>query len=61
MKAFAARPKDWMDAEGIVARQGRRLDRAYILPRLQELSEAVYRPEILVAARRVLEGKPWRR
>lgn len=60
MKAFAARPKDWLDAEGLVARQGRRLKRAYIMARLKDLSEAVYRPEILTAARRVLEGKPWR-
>ena len=61
MKAFAARPKDWMDTEGIVARQGSRLDHDYILARLRDLSEAVYRPEILDVARRVLKGKPWRK
>jgi hypothetical protein len=61
MKAFAARTKDWMDAEGLVARQGERLKRAYILARLKDLSEAVYRPEILAVARLVLEGKPWRK
>ena len=61
MKAFAARPKDWLDAEGIVARQGKRLDRNYIVARLTDLSAAGDRPEILVAARRVLEGKSWRK
>jgi hypothetical protein len=61
MKAFAARPKDWLDAEGIVARQGSRLKRRYIVARLQDLADAVYRPEILKVARLVLEGKPWRR
>jgi hypothetical protein len=61
LKAFAARPRDWLDAEGIVARQGERLDRGYILSVLKELAEAVYRPEILAAARRILEGNPWRK
>ena len=61
MKAFASRPKDWLDAEGIVARQSQRLDQNHILARLGELSQAVERPEILVAARRVLEGKSWRK
>lgn len=61
MKAFAARTKDWMDTEGIVARQGKCLNHNYILARLRDMSEAVERPEILVAARRVLEGKSWRK
>ena len=61
LKAFAARPQDWIDTQGIVVRQGKRLDHDYILARLRDLSEAVYRPEILVAARRVLEGKPWQK
>ena len=61
MKAFAARPKDWLDAEGLVARQGTHLKRAYIMARLKDLSEAVDRPEILTVARFVLEGRPWRK
>jgi len=60
LKAFAARPKDWMDAEGIVARQGDRLEKKRILSILRELSEAVYRPEVVSGAERVLEGKSWR-
>ncbi len=61
MKAFAARPRDWMDAEGLVARQGKRLRRTYILNRLGQLSAAVERPELVTVARLVLEGKPWRK
>lgn len=61
MKAFAARPKDWLDTEGIVACQGKNLNRSHILRRLKPLSEAVCRPEILVVAHRVLEGKSWRK
>jgi len=47
LKAFAARPQDWRDVEGILIRQGERLDWGYIrthLPPLCELKEA---PEIM--------------
>ena len=60
MKAFAGRAKDWIDVEGIVARQADLLDRAYIMDRLRDLSAAVERPDMLARARRVLEGRPWR-
>ena len=59
MKAFASRPKDWMDAEGIAIRQGRKLDNGYILSRLEQLSDAVSRPEIIQTARQVLEHQTW--
>ena len=36
-------------------------NRRQILAVLKELSEAVDRPECLVAAQRILEGKPWRK
>ena len=36
MKAFAARPQDWLDAEGIAVRQGRSLNRAHILKHLRQ-------------------------
>ncbi len=39
MKVFAGRPEDWRDVEGIVIRQGRRLDVPYILRQLQPLLE----------------------
>ncbi len=47
MKAFAARPKDWVDLEGIMIRQGDRLDWAYILTQLQPLVELKEEPEII--------------
>ncbi|MFM8706803.1 MAG: hypothetical protein ACKOHK_01575 [Planctomycetia bacterium] len=47
MKAFAARPKDWIDVEGIVIRQSGRLDWTYILGQLEPLVELKGEPEIL--------------
>lgn len=38
LKAFANRPRDWQDIEGIVARQNR-LDRRLLWPLLDELAE----------------------
>ena len=57
MKLFAARPRDWADAEGIVARQ-RTLDRKGVLSRLAPLCELKDAPDILDRARRLLEGAP---
>jgi len=47
MKAFAARPKDWIDVEGIVIRQGDRLDWSLIDAELRPLVELKGEPEIL--------------
>jgi hypothetical protein len=38
-KAFAGRDRDWLDIEGIVARQGTRLDRELVLRELTPLLE----------------------
>lgn len=57
MKAFAAREQDWMDARGIAVKQGRKLNRAYILKHLSELCELKETPEIVTQARRILEGQ----
>ena len=57
MKAFANRPREWVDAEGIVARQGS-LDRPYIVERLKVLCDLKDDPDILVRAKRLLEGNP---
>ena len=46
-KAFAARPKDWIDVEGILIRQAATLDWNYIRRELQPLVELKGRPEIL--------------
>ena len=47
MKAFAARPKDWIDVEGIVSRQAGLLDWNYILTQLNPLAELKGSPEIV--------------
>jgi hypothetical protein len=47
MKAFAARPKDWVDVQGIVIRQGERLDWDYIEHHLRPLVVLKEEPEIL--------------
>lgn len=40
LKAFADRPKDWMDIEGILIRQGNRPHRSQIFEHLEPLTEA---------------------
>jgi hypothetical protein len=47
LKAFADRPKDWMDIEGIMIRQGTNLDRSQIIERLLPLCEAKQSNSIL--------------
>ena len=56
MKAFAARPRDWLDAESIVIRQTG-LDTAYVLEQLANLSALKEAPEILVRAKNLLGQK----
>jgi hypothetical protein len=46
-KAFAARPKDWMDIEGILIRQTGKLDWDYIRKQLKPLTELKEAPEIM--------------
>jgi hypothetical protein len=46
-KAFADRPKDWMDIEGVLIRQGPRLDWSYVEAELAPLVELKEAPEIL--------------
>lgn len=47
MKAFASRPKDWIDIEGIIVRQTGHLDWNYIQSHLVPLIELKGAPEIL--------------
>jgi len=59
MKAFADRPKDWVDVEGVVIRQAGRIDWDYIHAQLAPLAELKEAPEILVdldRRRRELDG-----
>lgn len=47
LKAFADRPKDWMDIDGIVVRQGPILDWTYVYAQLAPLAELKDAPELL--------------
>ena len=38
-KVFAGRPLDWKDAEGIIARQGNKLNRSQVFAELEVLAE----------------------
>ena len=51
MKAFAARPQDWIDVEGILIRQHGRLDWCYIYMHLQPLAELKEAPELVTHLR----------
>ena len=55
-KSIAGRPQDVRDVEGIVYRQGRNLDAAYIRRWLQSFAELLYKPEILD-----IFETPWRK
>lgn len=57
MKAFAARPRDWLDAEGVLQRQAG-LDSGYILGHLRELCDLKGDPEIFRRAEALLGGTP---
>ncbi len=57
MKAFASRPKDWLDASGIAQKQKNKLDTKYILKHLKELSDLKEEPEIYYNAQRLLKIK----
>ncbi|MDY0165339.1 MAG: hypothetical protein RBS80_02285 [Thermoguttaceae bacterium] len=47
LKAFAARPKDWLDIEGVIIRQTGRIDWTYIRRQLLPLVELKEAPEIM--------------
>lgn len=53
-KCFADRPQDWLDVEGIVGRQDRRLDRNLIVAELTPLAVLKEKPEILERLKRLL-------
>lgn len=51
MKAFAARPQDWIDIAGIAIRQRDRLDWTYIYANLEPLAELKESPELVMQLR----------
>ena len=52
LKAFAGRPQDWLDVEGVIVRQRRALDRRQVLAELRPLLEL---KEDIAAMARLLE------
>jgi predicted nucleotidyltransferase len=46
-KAISEREKDWNDIEGVLIRQGDKLDQTYIYHWLEQFAEALERPELL--------------
>ena len=54
-KAFASRPQDWVDLEGILMRQGRKLKIEQIWDELTPLVELKEEPEILVKLQRAFD------
>lgn len=53
-KLLADRDRDREDLKGIVRRQRKKLDRAYLDPLVEQIAEATYRPEILERYRSLL-------
>jgi hypothetical protein len=51
MKVVSEREKDLADARALVRRFRKTIDRAYLLPKLQEIADALARPEILTMFR----------
>ena len=47
LKAFADRPKDWLDVDGIIIRQGGVIDWNYVQRHLTPLVELKEEPRIL--------------
>jgi len=46
-KGIANRTQDWMDIEGVLLRQGNKLDVAYVRDWLTQFAEALEKPELL--------------
>ena len=55
LKAFADRPKDWLDIEGILIRQADHLDWRYVRAQLEPLAELKDAPELVDKLERMRE------
>ncbi len=53
MKAFVARPHDWVDGEAVVARHYRQLDWAYVYEELAPLAEPNGRVEVVGGTQKI--------
>jgi hypothetical protein len=54
-KTFAGRPQDWVDVEGVILRQGGRLDWPQMWTELRDLAALKEEPEMLTALARIAE------
>jgi hypothetical protein len=61
LKAFASRPQDWVDIDGIIARQGPKLKTAYILKQLKPLADVKEAPEIVDRVKKLLAAEKKRK
>jgi hypothetical protein len=57
-KAIADRPKDWLDIEKILLRQGDKLDVKYVRSWLIQFADALEKPDLVAQFNRLLEGDP---
>jgi len=58
LKAFADRPQDWVDIEGLIARNSEKLDRRRIIEDLTPLCELKDSPDIVPRLSRMLAANP---
>lgn len=56
-KAISEREKDWLDIDGILDKEGKRLDQAYVILWLEQFAEGLERPQILQRYQAVLRAK----
>jgi hypothetical protein len=56
-KAISERDKDWLDIDGILDKEGKRLDQGYIMLWLEQFADALERPQILKLYRSLLRAK----
>jgi hypothetical protein len=61
-KLASDRARDWEDVEGVILRQGPKLDREYLDPRVEELGRVLEKPDLVVFYRnwlgRSAAGRP---
>jgi hypothetical protein len=58
LKAFADRPQDWLDIEGVVVRQGAALNRSQVIEELAPLLELKEDPDPGLTLRRLFKRHP---
>ena len=56
LKAFASRPRDWLDVESVVVRRGRALDWKLVFEELEPLAAVREAPDILARLRALQAG-----